>query len=251
LSQAYGYGPTGYGSAGPQPISSLSTVFILPNPLTGPLKDFAGQPLLAYGTAGTDTVSGLEPAPDASSGAFCPTGTSCINGAVHLVPLLPSYHSTWVDLLNKPTLLTSLQRQGVAKSEPTGYPMFLSNGERVFGSIVAAGDQLFFNTTTGSANQIDQRANLGGSTYRLLLSANSNPLYNYITSLGLTKVGGAGGTPMIDVTTGTAVVVTDKGILRLNAPPVKGTTTGPSVNGRGATPSGLLSWYFRRRGLEY
>jgi type IV pilus assembly protein PilY1 len=251
LSQAYGYGPTGYGSAGAQPISSLSTVFILPNPLTGPLKDYAGQPLLAYGTAGTDTVSGLEPAPDPSSGAFCPTGTTCINGAVHLVPLLPSYHYTWVDLLNTPTLLTTLQRQGVAKTEPVGYPMFLSNGERVYGSIVAAGDQLFFNTTTGSASQIDQRSNLGGSTYRLLLSAASNPLYNYVTSLGLTKVGGAGGTPMLDVATGAVVVVTDKGILRFNPPPVKGTTSGPSVNGRGATPSGLLSWYFRRRGLEY
>jgi len=47
------------------------------------------------------------------------------------------------------------------------------------------------------------------------------------------------------------VVVTDKGVLRLDAPPVKGTLVGPSVNGRGATPSGLLSWYFRRRGLEY
>jgi len=47
------------------------------------------------------------------------------------------------------------------------------------------------------------------------------------------------------------LVVTDKGILRLDAPPVKGTLVGPSVNGRGATPSGLLSWYFRRRGLEY
>jgi len=116
---------------------------------------------------------------------------------------------------------------------------------------VAAGDQLFFNTTTGSASQIDSRANLGGSTYRLLLSAASNPLYNYVTTLGLTKVGGAGGTPMLDTTNGNLVVVTNNGILRLNPPPVKGTMNSGSVNGRGATPSGLLSWYFRRRGLEY
>src|SRR5205814_68218 len=47
---------------GPQPISSLSTVFLLPTGLTGPLSPYAGQPMLAYGTAGTDTISGLEPA---------------------------------------------------------------------------------------------------------------------------------------------------------------------------------------------
>jgi hypothetical protein len=45
-------------------------------------------------------------------------------------------------------------------------------------------------------------------------------------------------------------VVTDKSILRFNAAP-GGTLQGPSVNGRGATPTGLLSWFFRRRGLEY
>jgi hypothetical protein len=251
LSQAYGYGPSGYGSSGPQPISSLSTIFILPAmPASNPLKPFEGQPMLAYGTAGTDTVSGLEPAPDATTGAACPTGTTCINGAVHLIPLLPSYHYTASDLLATPNLLTAIQQKGVLKTEPSGYPMFLSNGERVYGSIVAAGDQLFFNTTTGSVSQIDSRGNQNGSSYRLLLSANANPLYNYVTQLGLTKVGGAGGTPMLDSTTGTLVVVTDKSILRFNAAP-GGTLQGPSVNGRGATPTGLLSWFFRRRGLEY
>jgi hypothetical protein len=205
--------------------------------------------MLAYGTAGTDTVSGLEPID--SSGTPCPSGSSCINGALHLVPLRPNYHYTASELVaNASTVLPWIEQKGVVKTEPTGYPSFFTGGERIFGSIVAAGDQLFFNTTLGSVSQFDQRGNLNGSSYRLLLSANSNPLYNYISSGGLTKVGGAGGTPMLDVATGNVVVVTDKGILRFGPAP-GGTMKGPSVNGRGATPTGLLSWFFRRRGLEY
>ncbi|MFL5428469.1 MAG: hypothetical protein ACJ79M_02540 [Myxococcales bacterium] len=249
LSQAYGY----TGSNGPQPISSLSTIFILPTmPSTSPLKKYELQPMLAYGTGGTDTISGMEPAPDATTGAPCPSGTNCINGAVHLVPLLPGYHYAAQDLFNNSNLLAAITQKGVLKTEPAGYPMFLANGERVFGSIVAAGDQLFFNTTTGTVSQIDSRGGLNGSSYRLLLSASSNALYNYVSATGLQKVGGAGGTPMLDATTGTLIVVTDKKILRFDPPPGgAGTLKGPSVNGRGATPTGLLSWFFRRRGLEY
>jgi hypothetical protein len=241
-----------YGSLGPQPISSLSTIFVLPPmPATSPLKTFENQPLLAYGTAGTDAVSGMEPVP-VSGGTCTGSWTDCINGAVHVVPLLPAYHYTASDMVTGPsTLLADIEHRGVTKLEPPGYPQPLENGERVYGSIVAAGDQLFFNTSVGTVSDIDQRGTLGGSSYRLLLSAASNPLYNYITALGLKNdVGGAGGTPMLDVATGQLVVVTDKSILKFNAPP-GGTTNGASVNGRGATPTGLLSWFFRRRGLEY
>jgi hypothetical protein len=266
LSEAFGYEPgltrgslppqPPDTSAQPQPISSLSTVFILPSGLTGPLAAFAGQPMLAYGTAGTDTVSGLEPAADPTTGATCADPLNpCISGAVHLVPLLPGFHFNVNDLKQDLSKLAHITQQGVVQAEPNamplGFPHFFDKSERVYGSIVAAGDQLFFNTTTGSVSQIDARGNLGGASYRLLLSAASNQLYNYVKELGLTNSGGAGGTPMLDSTTGTLVVVTDKGILRLDAPPTKGTLVGASVNGRGATPSGLLSWYFRRRGLEY
>jgi hypothetical protein len=248
LSLAYGDG-----SLKAQPISSLSTVFILPTmPAASPLKSYEAQPLLAYGTGGTDTVAALEPTADAK-GNPCPTGTTCINGKVHIIPLLPNYRYTPQDLLgtSSSTSLNAIQTWGIVKQpEPPG--ISLTNGERVYGSIVAAGDQLFYNTTTGSVSSIDARfGNLSGSTYRLLLSA-AGPLsaYDYVKGNSLTKVGGAGGTPMLDATTGNVVVVTDKYVLRF-PPPVGGTLQGPSVNGKGATPTGLLSWFFRRRGLEY
>jgi type IV pilus assembly protein PilY1 len=247
LSQAYGNGANG-----PQPISSLSTIFILPPtyPATGPLAAYRGQALLAYGTAGTDTVSGLEPAPDAT-GAPCPT--PCINGAVHLIPLAPPARYSVSDLLADSSKMALVQQGGVVKADVTSYPMWLTNGERVYGSIVVAGDQLFFNTTQGSVSQLDQRGNLSGAAYRMNLSATSNPLWNYVTGNGLTKVGGAGGTPLVDSKTGAIVVVTDKFILRFDPPPGAAAVppSGPSVNGRGATPTGFLSWFFRRRGLEY
>ncbi|MFL5393785.1 MAG: hypothetical protein ACJ79G_13180, partial [Myxococcales bacterium] len=223
-----------------------------PMPSTSPLKSYELQPRLAYGTGGTDTISGMEPAPDATTGAPCASGTNCINGEVHMVPLLPGYHYTAQDLLDDSNLLATITQKGVLKAEPSGYPIPLINGERVFGSIVAAGDQLFFNTTRGTVSQIDSRGGLNGSSYRLLLSSSSNTPYNYVSATGLQKVGGAGGTPMLDATTGTLVVVTDKKILRFDPPPGGGgTLKGLSVNGRGATPTGLLSWFFRRRGLEY
>jgi type IV pilus assembly protein PilY1 len=246
----------GDGVAHAQPISSLSTIFFLPTmPSTSPLKKYEGQPMLAFGTAGTDTVAALEPAPDAT-GNPCPAGSTapCISGKVHLIPLLPNYRYTTQDLVgtNSSTVLNDIQTWGLLKhaNEPAG--IALTNGERVYGSIVAAGDQLFYNTTTGSVSSIDARnGNINGSTYRLLLSAGGalTP-YNYVAAAGLTKAGGSGGTPMLDTTTGAVVVVTDKQILRFN-PPAGGTLKGPSVNGKGATPTGLLSWFFRRRGLEY
>jgi type IV pilus assembly protein PilY1 len=256
LSQAYGDG-----TFKAQPISSLSTIFILPAlPATSPLKPYEGQPMLAYGTAGTDTVSSLEPSGDPKT--VCTAG-GCTTGRVHLVPLQPGYRYTPADLLgsSSTTLLSRIETWGLLKplpgklddkwNEPPGYPIVLSPGERVFGSIVAAGDQLFYNTTTGSSASIDDRqGNLGGSTYRVLLSASSNAPFDYVNGAGLSKVGGAGGTPMVDTKTGTVVVVTDSTVLRFN-PPAGGTMQGPSVNGRGATPTGLLSWFFRRRGLEY
>jgi type IV pilus assembly protein PilY1 len=248
LSQAYGDG-----THKAQPISTLSTIFILPPtyPVTGPLAAFAGQALLTYGTGGTDTISGLEPAPDPSTGNPCPT--PCINGALHILPLGPMARYSPNQVMGPPPLINTVQSFGVVKGEVTGYPSYLTNGERLYGSIVVAGDQLFFNTTSGTVSAIDSRGNLSGSSYRLNLESQTNPLYNYVVAAGLSNVGGAGGTPLVDAKTGAVVVVTDKTILRFD-PPAGATAippTGPSVNGRGQTPTGFLSWFFRRRGLEY
>src|SRR6185312_4584408 len=52
LIQAYGYDPNNYA----QPITTESTIFVVPTDVgkTSPFFNYVGDPLLAFGTAGTD-----------------------------------------------------------------------------------------------------------------------------------------------------------------------------------------------------
>lgn len=245
LSQAFGAG-----THGPQPISTLSTIFLVPSnyPAAGPLNHFTGQALLTYGTAGTDTISGLEPANgDCSSGA-------CISGFLHLLPIAPSGRDSALQVRNSATLQAQVQQNGVAIEVP-GYPLQLPAGERLFGSIVAAGTNLFFSTNAGPGSQLDAYGNQTGASYQFDLTASINAAAPFAASLlANTNVGGAGGTPLLyfDPNTKAAslVTVTDQKITFVSLPP--GTNlSGPSVNGQNNTPATFLGWFFRRRGSEY
>lgn len=243
LSQAFGDG-----TKGPQPISTLSTIFIVPPnyPATGPLKSYVGQALLAYGTAGTDTISGLEPPNGDCSGG------GCISGLLHLLPIAPSgrYSPTQVKLNN--TLRTTAQQNGVAIEVPA-YPLSLPVGERLFGSIIAAGANLFFSTNAGTGSQIDAYGNQTGASYAFDLSAAINGPAPF-SQLANTNFGGAGATPLLIYDPGTKqaslVTVTDQKITYVTLPKTTA-LNGPSVNGVGTTPATFLGWFFRRRGSEY
>ena len=244
LSQAYG---TGANLA--QPISTLASIFIVPPlyPKTGPLNGLQGQALLTYGTAGTDAISGLEP-------STCPS-SACITGNVHLLPISPTGRYQPSDLQASSALRTTALTVGVGK-EVTGYPLQLPPGERLFGSIVAAGSTLFFATNDASqGSNIDNFQNVTGGSYqfdlRAPLSGGTNPFGSPILN---TNIGGAGSTPLLvtnpDPTKGQLITVTNKGIA---VAPLPGTSllAGPPVNGQGQTPSTFLGWFFRRRGSEY
>ena len=245
LSQAFGDG-----TKGPQPISTLSTIFIVPPtyPVNGPLKNYIGQALLTYGTSGTDTISGLEPASGDCSGG------TCISGYLHLLPIAPNGRSSAAQVVASSTLRTAVQQNGVAIEVPS-YPLAMPVGERLFGSIVAAGTNLFFSTNAGSGAQIDAYGNQTGASYAFDLTGTINTSAPFAASqLANTNFGGAGGTPLLvyDATAKTAslLTVTDQKITYVTLP----TTTnisGPSVNGKGTTPATFLGWFFRRRGSEY
>src|SRR5947209_6309832 len=148
LSNAFGYDPNGY----PQPITTLSTIFTVPQvSSTSWLSNYAGQTLLAYGTAGTDKVSSL---------------SYTVTGSVHLLPLAASGRLSSGQVIGPPSQFSLASSKGLGK-EITGYPQYVSSGERLYGSITAAGDHLFFATTSGTVTNIDSRGSLGGSTYNV------------------------------------------------------------------------------------
>ena len=274
LSQAFGDG-----THGPQPISTLSTIFVVPQsyPATGPLARYKGQALLAYGTAGTDTVAGYEPAPVTSGGVinYCPGSSTpaCTSGAVHLLPVGPNGRYSAAQVKGPPSLVTTVQQNGVGLEVSTVdsmgrvtpiYPIYLSNAERLYGSIVAAGDQLFFSTAQGSVSNIDQRfgssTGLGGSTYGVNTESAAGLQFNNYNGLySLSGAGASQSTPLVDAATGKLLVVTNQGIVlftprtEMGIPPAGQSLNGisGSGNGSGSGAANLMSWFFRRRGLEY
>ena len=246
LSQAFG---TGANLA--QPISTLSTIFIVPQnyPQTGPLNGYQGAALLTYGTAGTDAISALEP-------SDCTTGT-CITGNVHLLPTAPTGRYA-ASQLTSAALRTQVTQNGLAK-EVTGYPLSLAVGERLFGSLVAAGSTLFFATSaTSPGSSIDTFQGITGGSYQFDLSA---PLSGGPNPFGApllnTNIGGAGATPLLAYGTGAnagqaeLVTVTTQGIAAYPAPYPPKKFDGPPVSGQGQTQATFLGWFFRRRGSEY
>src|SRR5437016_840018 len=137
LSNAFWYDPNAY----PQPITTLSTIFAVPQglPATSPFVNYQGQPMLAYGTAGTDSVSSL---------------SYVVTGSVHLFPLSYTGRLQASDILGPPVNTSVAKTKGLAK-ELSGYPQYVATGERLYGSIVAAGDHLYLATTKGTVTNID------------------------------------------------------------------------------------------------
>lgn len=244
LSQAYG---TGAKLA--QPISTLSSIFIVPPnyPIAGPLNGYQGQALLTYGTAGTDAISALEP-------SDC-TKAPCITGNVHLLPISPTGRYQPADLKSNSTLRTTVLTVGIGK-EVTGYPLQLPVGERLFGSIVAAGSTLFFATNDASqGSNIDNFQSATGGSYQFDLRAPLTGAPSPFVGLPNMNIGGAGSTPLVvnnpDPTKpGQLITVTNNGIAVAPLPGVS-VLAGPPVNGQGQTPATFLGWFFRRRGSEY
>jgi type IV pilus assembly protein PilY1 len=239
LSNAYGAGTNG-----PQPISTLSTLFYIPTTTasTSQFYNYLGQTLLAYGTGGTDTVSALATVPD---------------GAVHVLPVGASGRYQPGELSGSSALKTLVSTDGVAK-EVTGYPQILTNSQRVFGSIVATGDRLYFSATSGSVSNIDNRSSesLQGTLYSV--NFNSSTATTGISALASGN-GGIGGTVAVDTSvsgqvtvvtiTGQKIVTTvDKGGGSL-APNLKPQTH--SINNVNTTPTTLLGWILRKTGHDY
>ncbi len=170
-----------------QPISTVPTLFYLPSDLTtGNFKSHAGELMLSYGTAGTDTVASID-------------SSASISGVAHLISLsptqrlLPSAATGALTSANATTASTSGAAFEVG-------PFALSNGERLYGAITALGQYLFFATTLGSVTDIDKRGSLGGNTYKLDLGAASltaGVKLDSSTSGVITGLGGAGGAPLI------------------------------------------------------
>jgi len=135
----------------------------------------------------------------------------------------------------------------VAK-ELTGYPQYVASGERLYGSITAAGDHLYFATTKGSVTNIDSRGSLSGSTYSVDLGAALSSSRTALT----TTAGGAGGTTLVATNSSgqtRVITVTDQTI---NVSPVQTVNlTAPAINGAGQTPTGLLGWFFKATGHQY
>jgi type IV pilus assembly protein PilY1 len=239
LSNAYGAGTNG-----PQPISTLSTLFYIPTTTasTSQFYNYLGQTLLAYGTGGTDTVSALATVPD---------------GAVHVLPVGASGRYQPGELSGSSALKTLVSTDGVAK-EVTGYPQILTNSQRVFGSIVATGDRLYFSATSGSVSNIDNRSSesLQGTLYSV--NFNSSTATTGFSALASGN-GGIGGTVAVDTSvsgqvtvvtiTGQKIVTTvDKGGGSL-APNLKPQTH--SINNVNTTPTTLLGWILRKTGHDY
>ncbi|HMC72471.1 MAG TPA: hypothetical protein VKJ07_25175, partial [Mycobacteriales bacterium] len=228
LSNAFWYDPNSY----PQPITTLSTIFAVPLGLsaTSPFVSYAGQPLLAYGTAGTDAVSSL---------------SYTVTGAVHIFPLTYSGRLQASDILGPPLTTNVAKTKGLAK-ELAGYPQYVASGERLYGSIVASGDHLYFATTKGSVINIDSRGSLSGSTYGIDLGAAAGSNRTTLTS----TAGGAGGTVLVGKTTSgqiRVVTVTDQTINVSASQTVQ--LQAPTINGQ--TPTAFLGWFFKAMGHEY
>jgi type IV pilus assembly protein PilY1 len=230
LSNAYGYDPNGY----PQPITTQSTIFVVPPGVasTSPFSPYAGLTLLAYGTAGTDKVSSLG---------------YTVTGSVHVLPLSPAYRLQSNQVIGPPSKFSQASSKGVA-TEVSGYPLYVTAGERLYGSITAAGDHLYFGTTSGTVTNIDSRGHLGGATYSVDLGAT---FASSLSTLANTA-GGTGGTVLVakNASGQTQVItVTDQ---QINvSPPQTIQISAPPVNGVGKTPSSFLGWFFRATGHEY
>jgi type IV pilus assembly protein PilY1 len=228
LSNAFWYDPSAY----PQPITTLSTIFAIPQglPSTSPFASYGGNPFLAYGTAGTDAVSSL---------------SYTVTGSMHLFPLTYSGRLQANDILGPPVSVSIPKTKGLAK-EFAGYPQYVTTGERLYGSIVAAGDHLYFATTKGTVTNIDSRGSLSGSTYGVDLGAAAGSSRTTLTS----TAGGAGGTVLVGKTTSgqiRVVTVTDQTI-NVSAPQTVNLTA-PPINGQ--TPTAFLGWFFKAMGHEY
>jgi hypothetical protein len=252
LSQAYG---TGAKLA--QPISTLSTIFIVPPdyPTTGPLKNYVNQALLAYGTAGTDSITALEPS-DCVAGS---TNPACITGQLHLLPLSPTGRYSGSQIAATSATRTTVTNFGDAIEVPS-YPLSLSVGDRLFGSIIAAGGSLFFATNDASkSSSLDNFQSNAGTTYQFKIGdvLTSSTPFNSNTYAVNSGLGGAGGTPLLvfDVpgapTKAAVVTVTNQGIATHIISGPMTALKGPTVNGQGQTPATFLGWFFRRRASEY
>src|SRR5205807_3190511 len=132
------------------------------------------------GTAGTDSVSSL---------------SYVVTGSVHLFPLSYTGRLQASDILGPPVNTSVAKTKGLAK-ELSGYPQYVATGERLYGSIVAAGDHLYFATTKGTVTNIDNRGSLSGSTYGIDLGAAAGSNRSPLTS----SAGGAGGPPPVGET---------------------------------------------------
>lgn len=246
----------GSGDKWAQPISTQPTVFqvTFPLPGTSALQAYQGRPMIAYGTAGTDTVASIK----------TPAG-QLVNGAVHLVPLDATGRYQPTDLRGNPALQSQVATNGVGK-EAAGFPLLLTGGERLYGRIVVAsggsgtlplslpsvlppsgavGDQLFFATTTGTVTDIDQRIGLSGSTRQVDLKASTAG-----TMVQLASAGGAGGEVGLAVdakgNVTKIITITDRTI---NVQPAGSLRLAPNgINGSGKPPTSLVGWFFRSLG---
>jgi type IV pilus assembly protein PilY1 len=234
LAQAFGYDPNGY----PQAITTESTLFVVPTDATStssPFHNYIGQTLLAFGTAGTDATSALVPA---------------VTGTLDILPLTGNYSLTPTQIVGPPTKYSTAYAKGVG-TMITGYPEYVTTGERLYGSITAAGDHLYFATTSGTVNGIDSRGSLGGSTYSVDLTAAANSSGALLTLTN--SAGGAAGTILVAPTSTSGqveiITVTDQSI-NVSAPQTPNLNA-PVVNGVGQTPSGFLGWFFRSTGDEF
>jgi hypothetical protein len=191
-----------------------------------------GQPMLAYGTAGTDKVSSLP---------------YTVTGSVHLLPLNAAGRLSASDVLGPPSQFTTASNKGVAK-EVSGYPQYVATGERLYGSITAAGDHLYFATTSGTVTNIDSRGALGGSTYSVDLSATLASGRSSLT----TTAGGAGGTVLVatDSSGTTRVITVTDQTINVSAPQT-GNLKAAQINGVGQTPTGFVGWFLKSTGHEY
>jgi len=251
LNQAYGYSNALFSSVdNPQPISTLPTVFRVRSdiPATGIFARYVGQVMLAYGTAGTDSVASVS--------------SPQVSGAVHLLPVGISMRDTVPDLLTgsqAPAKLVHAAAKGVVyeaglNKDGTGTAMFpqaLSSGNRVYGSIaVDQNGRLFFGTTNGSVTDIDSRGALTGSLYQINTAATSG---NALSTFG-GAVGGVGGSLGVGYNSSgqlILVVSTDANLGVPTPPTAPLPRQVPPGAGASAPAAGLLGWFIRKAGYEY
>jgi type IV pilus assembly protein PilY1 len=252
LSQAYGYALFTPADI-PQPISTAPTIFTIRSdvPTNGVFRKYMGQTLLAYGTAGTDTVA-----------AFT---SPVVSGAIHVLPISISARDLPSDLTGaqSSTRRPHADAKGVGyevghdkdgSTGALGFPQALDSGNRVSGALsVDANGRLFFGTTTGTVSDLDNRGVLNGNIYQINTGATSAATgYSSIVS----SVGGIGGKVAVGTVAGvsTLVVSTDRGIYVANqsAAPAPVTGNGVLATQTATQPAaGLLGWILRKAGREY